>query len=48
MLAALILGLLLFAMLAVQRGVRTRRVRPVAVGSACMLLSSVVMTLLSL
>ena len=48
MLALLVIGLLLFAMMALLRGVRTRRVYPVAVGSASMLLGSAVIAVLSL
>jgi hypothetical protein len=48
MLALLVIGLLMFAMMATLRGVRTRRMYPVAVGSVSMLAGSAVITLLSL
>ena len=48
MYALLILSLLLFSASAFLRGLRTRRRAPLAVGSACMLADTVVMTVLSL
>jgi hypothetical protein len=48
MYALVIIGLIVFAASALMRGVRTRRVAPLAVGSVSMLLGTAVMTLLSL
>ena len=48
MLALIVIGLLLFATMALCRGVRTRRVYPMAIGSVSILLDSAVIALLSL
>jgi len=48
MYALVILFLIVFALAATQRGVRTRRAYPLALGGACMLLDAVFITVLSL
>jgi len=48
MYALIILALITFALMATQRGVRTRRAYPLAVGGACMLLDALFITVLSL
>ena len=48
MYALLILGLIVLGVAGLQRGVRTRRAYPLAFGSACMLLDTLVITALSL
>ena len=48
MYALVILFLMVFALAATQRGVRTRSAYPLALGGACMLLDAVFITVLSL